>query len=678
MPRIAAGRAGANHTSSTGRRQVSEQTIAAIQLKPQANPRQVLPRGLRRALPIAATLAAAALILELGFRVSPLPHWVLLLAQLPVVSLYVAGRFWEKRRTPQDRNVRRWLRVDALLMLGALGFVVIRYRGEQHPLLTIATAYVTAAEVVLAIRLSLSALRLNLALSRTQLPPTRVVALTFFALILLGTGALMLPRACAPELLARPGFQWLDHLLNCAFTATSATCVTGLIVYDTGTDFTVFGQVVILLLIQFGGLGIMTFGAIFGLLTKEQLSLRQSLVLQDAMSHPTLGQLGAMMRFIIGFTLIAELIGAVGMYPMWAHLDSFWDRCFHCVFHSVSAFCNAGFALQTDSLVSYSGTWQVYGLFVPLITLGGLGFPVLHEVWQWGRSRLVRERRRLPGISLTSLPPRPYRFSVHTKLVLLTSLVLVVVPTLGFFVLQRARMAASPAVVARAQTVGEMELPGESDGEASTGAIAGEALADPSSMSAPPPGAQAAGQQLLDALFLSITCRTAGFNTVDMGPDAMSPPTHLLATILMFIGGSPASTAGGIKTVGVAVLLLGVVATLRGRPQVEVFGRTIPETLVQRAAVIIFVMAVLTSVTTMALCYTEHVSLRVALFEAVSAGGTVGLSAGLTPSLTVAGRVIIMLTMFAGRLGPLTLLLALAGRRPPGRYSYPEEQVGIG
>jgi trk system potassium uptake protein TrkH len=186
------------------------------------------------------------------------------------------------------------------------------------------------------------------------------------------------------------------------------------------------------------------------------------------------------------------------------------------------------------------------------------------------------------------------------------------------------------------------------------------------------------GGRMLDALFLSVTCRTAGFNTVNMGADALSPGTHTLSGILMFVGGSPASTAGGIKTVGLAVLCLGVWATLRGRKNVEAFGRTIPEMIVRRAAVIGLVMFALVGAVSVVLMYTESVSMREAIFESVSACGTVGLSTGLTPELTVGGRAVILVAMFAGRLGPLTLLIALAGSATSPRYEYPEESVGIG
>jgi trk system potassium uptake protein TrkH len=245
------------------------------------------------------------------------------------------------------------------------------------------------------------------------------------------------------------------------------------------------------------------------------------------------------------------------------------------------------------------------------------------------------------GVSLDQVPQRPPRLTLHTKLVLITSSVLILGGTLGFFVLESFEPRGTAAVP---NAMASASIPG----------------------------------RLLDALFHSVTCRTAGFNTVPTTAEALSPASHFLSSILMFIGGSPASTAGGIKTIGLAVLLLGVWATLRGRKNVEALGRTIPDSTTRRAAVVVILMSALVSVVTLLLCFTEPVSLRAAWFEAVSACGTVGLSTGLTPDLTPVGRLIIMAAMFAGRLGPLTVLIALAGHRPTSSYEYPTEQVGIG
>ncbi len=604
-----------------------------------------------------AAAALVSLVLQFGFDSPPIPLSLLLTVQIAAILVYVASSIHTVWTSTDRVAALRSSWIDVVLLVGAVLFLFCWFAvtDREAP----AAIYVAVMQVVLLVRLVIELVRLNLTLAQRKLHPTRLVALTFAVLIVGGGLALSLPKATHPHVREGVDYSALGHLQNCMFTATSATCVTGLTVYDTGADFTPLGRAVLLVLIQAGGLGIMIFGSAFGLLAAGQLSLQHSLVLQDALSYRTLGRLRTMIIFIVLFTLTAEAVGAVMLYPMWDTIDSFPDRVFHSVFHAVSAFCNAGFSLQTDSLISYNRAWQVYGCICPLITLGGLGFPVLHDLWQALVTSLRRRLRRLRGRVGGSVGPTGHRLTLHTRIVLVTSVVLIVVPTLGFFIFESFGAGApTPATPV-------LRPPQAIEGRGSTVSPTTIAGASPAS-------------RLLDAFFYAVTCRTAGFNTVAMDPEAMSPASHVLGGILMFIGGSPASTAGGIKTVGLAVLLLGVWATIRGRTSVEAFGRTIPDTIVRRAAVVVFVMLAVISAVTMLLCFTEPVSLRAALFEAVSACGTVGLSTGLTPELTSAGRLVIMAAMFAGRLGPLTVLIALAGRARPPRYDYPSEQVTIG
>lgn len=597
---------------------------------------------LRASVTLFAVLALTSLALEYGFYRPPLPEALLVGVQVLAVALYIVARvhalFTLTDRGPQIRAT--W--IDLGILAVVLIIVQVRAGLNGHPALGVSAFYVGILQALLIGRLAMAAIRLNFAISQARLHPTRVLALTFFGLIVVGTLVLALPRATSPALHQAAGFSIPLHLLNCAFTATSAVCVTGLVVYDTGTDFTMFGQFVILALIQAGGLGIMIFGGAMGLLVGQRLSLKHSLVLQDALSHRTMGQLRSMVLFIIVFTFVAEVIGAVLMYPMWQDVPTVGARWFHSVFHAISAFCNAGFALRADSLMSYSGDWQVYGCIMPLITLGGLGFPVLYDLTQSTIYTVRRWWTRSRGVPLSTIPWTHHRMSIHTRLVLITSGVLIFFPTIGF-------------VLIELFGAGTVQLGGP------------ETLA----------GAKGAGIWL-DALFYSVTCRTAGFNTVAMDGASLSPASHLLGAILMFIGGSPASCAGGIKTVSLAVLMMEVWATLRGRPATEVFHRTIPDDVGRRAAVITVLMLALVSSVTLLLCFTEGAPLLVSLFETVSAAGTVGLTMGLTVELTPIGRVLIILTMFLGRLGPMTMLVALTGRARPVRFSYPTEAVSIG
>lgn len=585
-----------------------------------------------RLLPIVAVGAVVSLALEFGFYKPPLPVRLLIAVQLMAVALYVTSRVLNAMSARFTWRVIAGFRYDGVILAVAAMIVAIELGDAHAPAVTLSAAYVATLQVALGVRLTVEAIQLRLLLSPRVLQPTQFVLLAFILMIGIGTMALALPRASHPEHFQASDFSLFRHVLDSAFTATSATCVTGLIVRDTGADFTRFGQVVILLLIQMGGLGIMVFSSVLGSLAGRALSLRDSLVLQDETSHQTLGELRALVRFIVASTFAFEVIGGFILYPAFGDLTSASERVFHAVFHAVSAFCNAGFALQSDSLESFRQAWPTYVGVMPLIVLGGIGFPVLKELWEGVKKAPASRRFRIRAVALNRRSSLRV-LSVHSRLVLVTTAVLIALSTILFMIL--------------------------------------DSLNPASAGTAP-------GARLLDALFLSITCRTAGFNTTAMGTDAISPATHMFAAILMFIGGSPGSTAGGVKTASVAVMMLGVWATLRGRRHVEVYSRRIPEFIVRRASVVMAVMAALVSAVTLLLCLTEGVTLREAMFETVSAAATVGLSTGLTPELTEAGRVVIMVTMLAGRLGPLTVLVAMAGRPKQFRYEFPDEAVMIG
>lgn len=609
---------------------------------------------LHRVLHVACGLAMVSLCLEYGFVKPPLHVAVLVVAQLLAVGLYVVVQVLDVVRAASKVAAVRGRWFDVLLIVVCAVVLAVEIEVTSQPVLTVSTIYVATLQLVLLGRFAVGVVRFNLALSERRLHPGRMMVLSFAVVIVLGALLLSLPRAMVPELRYEEGDYLYKHLLNCLFTSVSATCVTGLTVYDTGGEFSRFGQIVILVLIQAGGLGIMIFGGMFGILMGRHLSLRQSLVLQDALSHQTLGRVRRMVVFVVAVTFACELVGAVVLYPMWpAELGPTRERVFYSVFHAVSAFCNAGFSLQSDSLVRYRGAWQVYAGIMPLIVVGGLGFPVLYNLYYVARSWIARKGLRSESDAIVLPHGRPLRrfhpLSLHTKLVLISTGVLIVVSATGFFALES---------MARR---GDIHRPAEL-------AAAMPAMGD-----------LTLGGRAAAALFQSVTTRTAGFNTVALDPESFSTGGAFLTVLLMFIGGSPASTAGGVKTVALAILVLGVYNTLRGRPNVEGFGRTIPWTAVRRAGVLVLLMFGLVSLVTLLLCVTERGEALVGiLFESVSACGTVGLSTGLTPRLTIAGRVIIMLAMFAGRIGPLTLLVALAGQVKPGRYEYPEEHPVIG
>jgi trk system potassium uptake protein TrkH len=460
-----------------------------------------------------------------------------------------------------------------------------------------------------------------------------LLAGSFGALIAVGTALLMLPRSREPGPDGAPQRAPFSVAL---FTATSASCVTGLVVVDTAPYWSRTGEMIILGLMQAGGLGIMTFGAFFAVIAGRGVQLREHANLRELLAAEGAGSVQSLALSIVGLTFVAELVGAILLSGMWADLP-LDERAYQSVFHSVSAFCNAGFALTPDSFVGWGARWQVWGVVTTLIILGGLGFPVLQNLargvphWRWWRRRRMFHE-----------PRRRARLSLSTKLVLTTTGFLLVGGTAAIYLLEL--------------TASER------------GAV--------------PP------MPLADAWFQSVTFRTAGFNTVNL--DALQPATKLLAIGLMFVGASPASTGGGVKTVILALAVLGLMSTLRGREHVECAGRTVPFALVNRALTIAFLgLATLMSVTILLVIFEQRpAEFLDYLFEAASALGTVGVSASValdtgelvstTKSLSTSSRLVIIAAMFLGRIGPLTLIMALAGQRFSAQYQYPEERVLLG
>lgn len=460
--------------------------------------------------------------------------------------------------------------------------------------------------------------------------PTRTLIASFVFLIIAGTGLLMLPRAAGKD---KDSVRFVDAL----FTSTSAACVTGLTVKDTGNDFSLMGQVVILSLIQLGGLGIVIFGAVFALLLGQALSLRESAAMQDLLSESTLSRIGRMIVFVFAATVTIEAVGAVSLLPMWdnapGRVTSAHQQWFCSVFHSISAFCNAGFGLFSDNLVGYNRSWGVYVVICPLIVLGGLGFGVLYDIGGVAVDRITRLCKRSINRECRFTIGAPKRMWLQTKIVLAVTACLIVGGMAALVFFERyARQ-----------------------------------------------GAAQANFGFLDGLFQSVTARTAGFNSVDIA--SLTAPSKFILILLMFIGGSPGGTAGGIKTVTLAVVIMAVVATLRKRDEVEILGRSVRLIIVRRAITITVLFTVVLFAATLALSVTERAngfSLLAIMFETSSALGTVGLSTGITPALTTAGKLIITIVMLIGRLGPLTLLASVTFNMKPARYSYPDEAIIVG
>lgn len=599
---------------------------------------------------VAAAAAIAALCMEYGFTHPPVARKYLHITEACVLATFVLDRALRLVLSVDRRHFLKENWIDFALIVGAIAAAAVFEL--YFKVLSAAAVYVVITQVYILAALALRTAGFHVKVAGSGIHPIWILIGSFVVVILFGTGLLMLPKA-VPQAQDNARISFTDAL----FTATSATCVTGLIVRDTGEDFTAFGQTVILAMIQLGGLGIMIFGTVFALLAGRQLSIRESLLAGQVLSHGTIGRIGRMVGFAILTAFIMEVIGAVVMLPMWQQLsgEGKWTTSiYRSVFHAVSAFCNAGFSLQSDSLRSLRGHWQVLGVMAPLIVLGGLGFPVLYD--------LARAARTAAGRLLGKGGSTLQVFTLHSKLILTTSLVLLV---LGAVVLLWVEHSTDTR-----QTYGAPQHVGEAPKRALPRGTAITNLTAPSETGA--------------AIFQSVTARTAGFNTVKMNDLTMGG--KLWMCLLMIVGGSPASTAGGMKTATLAVLVLTVWSMLRRRERVEGFRRSIAAPFIRKALTLAALYAALLVVVTLLLCIatsgtrmegTEPTFIQV-FFEACSACGTVGLTCGVTESLTTFGRYVIIGAMFVGRLGPLTLLLALTLRVKPTRYTYPREEVVLG
>jgi trk system potassium uptake protein TrkH len=405
-------------------------------------------------------------------------------------------------------------------------------------------------------------------------------------------------------------------LLDALFTATSAVTVSGLIVYDPGSFHTGFGQSVLLGLIQLGGIGTMAASASLVILAGRRLRLRSAAALQESMDLETVGHVRGQLRTIVGMTLAAEVLGALALYAFWRDDPRVAVPWFDALFHAVSAFCNAGFSTFSSGLVPLRESLGTNLVIAGLIVVGGLGFPVVRVL---GHLAVGGWRTR-----------QAVRLSLHARLALLTAGTLLVSGTLMFLLLEWQR------------TLAPLTWP----------------------------------SRFVAAGFLSVTARTAGFNTLDTA--ALAPATLWLLMLLMFVGGNPGSTAGGIKTTTFATVVATFWGTLRGRPHVEAFRRTIPDEQVTKALALLGISTAVIAAGVTALLATQAGEPLALVFEAVSAFGTVGLSTGVTSTLNGLGKTVIIGLMFVGRTGPLTLAFALAARRVSTAVTYPAEKVMIG
>ena len=443
--------------------------------------------------------------------------------------------------------------------------------------------------------------------------PARVSIFSFSAIIGLGTILLMLPAASVMNSL---------NFVDALFTAVSATCVTGLTVVDTGSTFSVFGQLVILLLIQIGGLGIMTLSTVFVLLAGKRPTLAGRLFIQDTFTHSGERGISALLRDVVLFTAAFEIFGALMLFFRFLPGKTVYEAIYQSIFHSISAFCNAGFSLFSDSFVPFKQDWILNVTISFLIISGGIGFLVLSEL----KRQFPYNRRRWS------------RLSLHSKMVLSTTFFLIVAGTLSILLMEWQN------------TLAPLSVPG----------------------------------RFIASFFQAVSARTAGFNTLAIGN--LANETLFMMILLMFIGASPGSCGGGIKTTTFSSLVILGISRLRGKRSPQIFHRTISQASIGKAISVVLISAFIIILGTFLILMTEigevsHLQSRgkflELFFEVISAFGTVGLSTGLTPGISASGKIILSLVMFTGRLGPLMIAIAVS-RRETSRYYYAEEAIMAG
>ncbi|WHY22453.1 TrkH family potassium uptake protein [Paenibacillus sp. G2S3] len=431
------------------------------------------------------------------------------------------------------------------------------------------------------------------------------MVLGFASIILIGALLLMLPISSTSQ----NALSFIDAL----FTSTSATCVTGLVVLDTGTTFTIFGKTVIMVLIQVGGLGFMTMATLFAMMMKRKISLRDRLILQEAMNQGSMEGIVRLIRRVLIYSLVIEGCAAVLLSIRWAFDMPLGKAIYFGIFHAVSMFNNAGFDIFGDfrSLTDYVYDPLVNIVVMFLIVSGGIGFIVMSDLVEF------RVKRKL---------------SLHSKVVLSTTAGLILIGALVIFIFEFTNQ----------RTLGNLNF----------------------------------GGKILSAFFQSVSPRTAGANTVDIA--GLRQASQFFMVILMFIGASPGSTGGGIKTTTFTLMIGAVIAMLRGREDVVLFRYRLAQERIYKALTLTLLALLLVLSVSMLLSTTEDSNFLAILFETTSAFATVGLSMGLTPELSVIGKILICLTMFAGRLGPLTLVYALGPKQGKPLYKHPEGKIIIG
>jgi len=560
------------------------------------------------------------IIVEIGF--SPAQWFVKTNKILSIIALLIGvlsiiSRYLRKGNVPSFKVFG----IDALFILFLLTIFIIRVEGiDFYPLEFLENdAWLKIAIVFLFLR---ELFTLKLKLKYAKINPAQLFIVSFLVIIILGSLLLLLPNATSEQI------SYIDAL----FTSTSAVCVTGLTVVDTATFYTPIGQAIILMLIQIGGLGIMTFVSYFSYFFMGTSTYENQLILSEMTNNEKLGEVFNMLKKIIIVTFSIEIIGAILIFQTIDNeiLSNFNDKLFFSFFHSISGFCNAGFSTLTSSLYesTFRFNYPLHLIISVLFIIGGLGFPIIFNLWKYVKNKLSNLFKLI--IYKKRDTYLPWVLNIDSKIIISTTLFLILFGTMFILIFEYNN------------TLSEHGFFGK----------------------------------IITAFFGSVTTRTAGFNTVDTA--ALTLPTTLIVIFLMWVGASPASTGGGIKTSTFALAFLNIISLVKGKNRVELFGREISQISINRAFTIIILSISVISLSIFGLVvFDAKKGFMDIIFECVSAYSTVGLSRGITAELSNPSKIVIIFTMFIGRVSMFTVLIAFIKKVSHKKYRFPKEEILI-
>lgn len=576
-----------------------------------------LKSAISRGAFLLSSLSIFIILYEYGFKTSLQTEIAFHILYLVTLLLGIASQIFRYIKSKESTRIKVWI-ADGILVLLML---IVFFTSLQFNLYDVRTSRIFLVITCLFIFIRELAAR-NFKLKKTYLNPAQLFAISFIFIIVGGSLLLMLPKATTN------GILFIDSL----FTSTSAVSVTGLAVVDTGTSFTVFGQTIIALLIQLGGIGVMTFTSYFSYFFKGGTTYESQIIMREMTNSDKIGEVFSTLKKIILITFFIELIGGILIYTSLdsAIIPAFSDRAYFSFFHAVSGFCNAGFSTLSNGLYEsafrFNYPLQLYLAF--LLMLGGIGFPIMFNTYKYFKHLI--KNRILPFTMKAKIIYKPWVINLNTRIILVTTVILIVIGTGSFYILEY-----------------------------------NNALKEHSGFG-----------KIVTAFFGGVTPRTAGFNSVDYA--TLTFPTIMITMFLMWIGASPASTGGGIKTSTFAIATMNIISIARGKDRLELFHREVSHVSIRRAFAIISLSLIVIGMATFLLAFMEpDKDIRKVCFEVFSAYSTVGLSMGITPHLGEGGKLILICVMFIGRVSMLTLLIALFKQTTLLKYKYPSEELLI-